>query len=84
MASGTGTVASVWDMWLWIERDRRREAMPLEDREVFVAVYYLRGLTAPSPAWKDPAAELGAEGETDVALGLEDAREAAERRNALE
>src|SRR5712671_818978 len=47
-------------MGMWIERDRRREAMPLEDQEVFAAALCLRGLVVPSPAWEDPAAELGA------------------------
>jgi len=73
-----------------MERDRRREAMPLDDREEFVAVLCLRGLVVPSPAWEDPAAELGAEvgggagvlSQEMVAClrmtpGLEEAREAA-------
>jgi hypothetical protein len=73
-----------------MERDRRREAMPLDDREVFVAVLCLRGPVVPSPAWKDPAAELGAEGGGRAGVlsqemvaclrmtpGLEEAKEAA-------
>jgi hypothetical protein len=73
-----------------MERDRRREAMPLDDREVLVALLCLRGLVAPSPAWEDPAAELGAEGGAGAGVlshemvaclrmtpGLEEAREAA-------
>ena len=47
-----------------MERDRRREAMPPDDREEFVAVLCLRGLVVPSSAWEDPAAELEA-----VAIG---------------
>src|SRR6266403_485009 len=44
-----------------MERDRRREAMPPDDREVLAAELCLRGLV-PSPAWEDPATALGAEG----------------------
>jgi hypothetical protein len=75
---------------MWMERDRRREAMPLDDREVFAAVLCLRGLVVPSPAWEDPAAELGAVGGVGAGVlshemvaclrmtpGLEEAREAA-------
>jgi hypothetical protein len=73
-----------------MERDRRREAMPLDDREGFVAVLCLRGLIVPSPAWKDLAAELGADGSGGAGVSsqemvtcilmtprLEEAREAA-------
>jgi hypothetical protein len=49
-----------------MEGDRRRETMPLDDREVFVAALCLRGLVVPSPAWKDPATELGAEGAEEL------------------
>jgi hypothetical protein len=45
---------------MWIERDKRREVMPPDDQEEFAAVLCLRGLVDPSPAWEDPAAELGA------------------------
>ena len=34
--------------------------MPPDDREVFVALFRLRGLVVPSPAWEDSAAEFGA------------------------
>jgi hypothetical protein len=40
--------------------------MPLDNQEEFVAVLCLRGLVVPSPAWKDLAAELRAEGAEEL------------------
>ena len=46
-------------MGMWIDRDKRREAIPPDDQEVSAAAPCLRGLVVASPAWEDPAAEFG-------------------------
>ena len=57
----------LWPEWvgrlgMWIERDKRREAIPPDDQEASALAPCLRGLAVvASPAWEDPAAEFGAE-----------------------
>lgn len=49
-------------MGMWIERDRRREAIPPDDQELSALAPCLRGLVLmTSLAWDDPAAEFGVE-----------------------
>jgi hypothetical protein len=75
---------------MWIERDKRREAIPPDDQEVSAEAPCLRGLVVASLAWEDPAAVFGADADEEpetlsqeivawrrIRLGLEEDSEAA-------